>query len=270
MMRVDTALFANVVTSVQRTGNLPGGAVRGLPGGTAVEGLKGVDSFASAIADAKREYELGRVHNAASQIRQLETQFNSIAGRWNATVNTIISSARQGRQQLPSQKLTEVKNAQSKMRQLTSPATKTFRDLVTALEQAIAAGGSEEESDADPSVDPEPQTELESAPVSSAIEPAKPPSTPDINLLGNFADKYRFGPQLEMIKGEGKRAYLSPNFEAGKFYFLQGTQPPTVVRIREIRPKSVIVFDAASGGETQITTVELKRLVGDGIWLLVN
>ena len=90
MLRVDTALFSNVVTAVQRTGNLPGGAVRGLPNGVSIEGLKGVDSFAAAVADAKREFELGRIHNAAQQIRQLETQFNSIAGRWNATADAMI------------------------------------------------------------------------------------------------------------------------------------------------------------------------------------
>src|SRR6056297_2648987 len=158
MLRVDPSLFSNVVTAVQRTGHLPGGAVRGLPGGVSVEGLRGVDSFASEIADAKKEFELGRVHSSLQRVRQLEMQFGSIVGRWNATVSTVVASARQGKQGLSLQKLQEVKNAQAKMRSLTSPATKTFRDLVTALEHYVAAGGhvSDQESAATAPPDAEP------------------------------------------------------------------------------------------------------------------
>ena len=250
VLRVDTALFSNVVTSVQRTANLPGGAVRNLPGGASIEGMKGVESFAAEVADAKKEFELGRLHNALARVRQIEMQFNSIAGRWNAQAGGILASARQGKQAVPAQKLNEVKNAQAKMRQITAPATKSFRDLITALEHAVASqsdagkdsGGDSKKTDND-------SPSLESS-------------------LGKFADKYQLGPKLEIKISAGRKRHISPKLEEGCFYFIQGIQPPTVVRVREIRSKSVLVYDALHGNETLLDSVRLRTLLGQGIWLL--
>lgn len=277
MLRVDTALFSNVVTAVQRTGNLPGGAVRGLPNGASIEGLKGVDSFAAAVADAKREFELGRIHNASQQIRQLENQFNSIAGRWNAGVSTIVSSARQGRNQLPLQKLNEVKNAQSKMRQVISPAVKSFRDLVTALEFVVASGSGT--NDEKPDLQDEPN-EIEEEQVSEIVEssaspkamPSGKPSLPSgltLEMLGKFADKYQYGPKLAMRTSDSGKRYLSPKLEEGKFYFCKGLNPPGVVRVREIQSQAIIVFDALAAREAMLSSAQLQVLLGEGIWLLV-
>lgn len=295
MLRVDTALFSNVVTAVQRTGNLPGGAVRGLPNGVSIEGLKGVDSFAAAVADAKREFELGRIHNAAQQVRQLETNFNSIAGRWNATVTTIVSSARQGRNQLPLQKLNEVKNAQSKMRQVTSPATKAFRDLITALEHVIANGGDSDVGSDGDGGEPkagsqdeandhsaatetatdeatakvtEQATELSARSTKSSGQPTLPTGL-SLEMLGKFADKYQYGPRLAMRTSDSGKRYLSPKLEEGKFYFFKGLDPPGVIRVREIQTQAILVFDALSAQETRMSAAQLQVLLGDGIWLLV-
>ena len=284
MLRVDTALFSNVVTAVQRTGNLPGGAVRGLPNGVSIEGLKGVDSFAAGVADAKREFELGRIHNASQQIRQLENQFNSIVGRWNATVTTIVSSARQGRNQLPLQKLNEVKNAQSKMRQVISPAVKSFRDLVTALEFVIASGGTTDEPTPDTQDEtPDAQDETPKPSVSEAIEGLQPkppkvvasgqPSLPTgltLEMLGKFADKYQFGPKLAMRTNDSGKRYLSPKLEVGKFYFCKGLNPPAVVRVREVQSQAIVFFDALAARESMMSSAQLQELLGKGIWLLVS
>jgi hypothetical protein len=260
-----------------------------LPNGASIEGLKGVDSFAAAIADAKREFELGRIHNAAQQVRQLENQFNSIAGRWNAQVATIVAGARQGRQQLPLQKLNEVKNAQSKMRQVTSPASKTFRDLITALEQVIAAGpeSSEEstsesisesteesksESTLESSVMPKQESELKTESKSNSSPSNSSPSLPPgmtAEMLGRFADKYQFGPRLVVKTSDNGKQYLSPKLEENQFCFFKGLDPPTVVRIREIQSQSIVILDATSGEENRLSTMQLKRLLSRGIWLLL-
>lgn len=289
VLRVDKALFSNVVTAVQRTANLPGGAVRNLPGGASIEGMKGVESFSAEVADAKKEFELGRVHNSLARIRQIEMQFNSIAGRWNAQAGGVLASARQGKQAVPLQKLNEVKNAQAKMRQLTAPATKSFRDLITALEHTVASQGDAEK---DPSKEVRATDEQststatarsstrqairnedaadEEQPSASqqSVDAAPKEEVPGLSLLGKFADKYRFGPKLQVKVGDNRKRHLSPKLEQGRFYFVQGMQPPTVVRVREIRSQAVLVYDALHGNETLIDSFRLRTLLGRGIWLL--
>ncbi|TWT95517.1 hypothetical protein [Neorhodopirellula pilleata] len=293
MLRVDKALFSNVVTAVQRTANLPGGAVRNLPGGASLEGMKGVESFSAEVADAKKEFELGRVHNSLARIRQIEMQFNSIAGRWNAQAGGILASARQGKQAVPAQKLNEVKNAQAKMRQLTAPATKSFRDLITALEHAVASRNDAEEASDQASEQRTSSTDLVStsaiasgSPTGPAVSNEKPlddeeesvasrsfdseprKEVPDLAVLGKFAEKYRFGPKLEVKISESRKRHISPKLEEGRFYFVQGMQPPTVVRVREIRSSAVLVYDALHGNETLLDSFRLRTLIGRGIWLL--
>ena len=165
MISVEPALFSNIIITVQRTNSLAGGSVSGLPNGVVIEGLKGVSSFGSDIAEAQKEYELGRIRSALDRIRQIETQFNGIAGRWSAQVNQVVSSARQGRQQLSIQKLNEVKNAQTKMQQLVGPASKSFQDLVCAMEHAVSSEGrvntdetSSDATDTNPKVKDEPNS----------------------------------------------------------------------------------------------------------------
>lgn len=294
VLRVDKSLFSNVVTAAQRTANLPGGAIRNLPGGASIDGMKGVESFSAEVADAKKEFELGRIHNALARVRQIEMQFNSIVGRWNAQTGGVLASARQGKQALPAQKLNEIKNAQSKMRQLTAPATKAFRDLVTALEHAVASQG--DAASAEPDESPTPTNgvgRVKVAPSSNAnradveeratvdravttgavttgaIADSGQGDVPDLNRLGRFADKYRFGPKLQLKVAANQKRQISPKLEEGRFYFVEGLSPSTVIRVREIRSRSVLVFDALNGNETLWDTFRLRTLLNQGIWLLM-
>ncbi len=270
MLRVDPSLFANVVTSVQRTGNLTGGSVRGLPNGVVIEGLKGVNSFSSDIAEAQKEFRLGRVRSALERVKQMETQFNGIAGRWNASVGSVISSARQGRQQLSIQKLNEVKSAQTKMQQLTGPASKAFLDLVSALEHAVAMEGRETEdfkADADDRTDSD-TVEVSNDPDGADSSVERADDTPDHNLLSSFAENYDYGARLEIRKEAGKKARIVPRLEKDQFYFFAGLDPPRVVRVRELKRQSVIVFDTRVSCELLIEADELKELIGEGIWIL--
>ena len=80
MIQVDRALFSNVATSIQRTSNLPGGGVSGLPGGVVIRGLQGVGSFAADIQDAQKEFERGRARTSLERVRQLDSLFPKRSG----------------------------------------------------------------------------------------------------------------------------------------------------------------------------------------------
>ena len=238
MISVEPALFSNIIINVQRTSSLAGGSVSGLPNGIVIEGLKGVSSFGSDIAEAQKEYELGRIRSALDRIRQIETQFNGIAGRWTAQVNQVVSSARQGRQQLSIQKLNEVKNAQTKMQQLAGPASKSFQDLVCALEHAISSEGRDASEDANESAPPETETTADSdnSPesttasestgelASNSTENAQrtdnagnrentgsQETEPDANLLGSYMTNYRFGTKLSSRRAKTMYPGFSPS-----------------------------------------------------------
>ncbi|EMI55263.1 hypothetical protein [Rhodopirellula sallentina] len=276
MIRVDPILFSNVSTAIQRTANLTGGAVRGLPNGIVIEGLKGINSFNSEMAEAQKEFNQGRVQSSLQRVRQMEMTFNGIAGRWNSTVGSIVTSARQGKNNLSIQKLNEVKNAQAKMQQLTGPVTKTFRDLITALDHAVS--NEDDKSDAQHTIDSPPQsdapasneTESESADRQVRVDGATAhrEETPDPNLLERFAEKYQYGPRLRVEAGADGKARVRPKIESGQFYFMQGIDPPAVVRVRDVQRQSVIVFDSRRSLEVAIDSGELKRLLREGIWLL--
>lgn len=274
MLRVDSSLFSNVITSVQRTGNLTGGAIRGLPNGAVIEGLKGINSFGSDVAEAQKEFEMGRLRPCLERIKQLQTRFAGIEGRWNSTVGGVISSARQGRQQLPQQKLNEIKSAQTKMRQLIGPANKSFQDLVAALELAVTLEGRQEDEDDTKDVsqtDDQPSSDqaAESVDVDSKPVESEPASeTPDVNLLGRFMESYQFGDKLELKRGADKKVRINPQLEVGKFYFVSGMTPPRVVRIRELRKGSILVLDTIDSSELLIEAHELKALIVSGIWTL--
>jgi hypothetical protein len=285
MLRVDTILFSNVTTAVQRTANLTGGPVRGLPGGAVVEGLKGTNSFNAEMAEAQKEYHQGRLQSALQRVRQMEMQFNGIAGRWNGTVGSIISSARTGKLSLPVQKLNELKNAQAKMQQLTNPVNKTFRDLINALDHAVCSQGHTDNVEAieDSNIHETPSSPViasdAEAPVASTVESksdlhtqeaATEEPSPAPELLGQFAGKYLFGTKLRVELDSNRKARLSPKLEEGQFYFLQGTEPPRVVRVREVQRASVLVYDPLSATEQLIDAAELKRLLRSGIWSLLS
>ncbi len=273
MIRVEPSLFSNVITTVQRTSSLTGGQVHGLPGGVVIGGLQGVSSFSSDVADAQKEFQLGRTRTALDRIRQIEAQFQGISGRWHSQINSLISSAKQGRQRLSIQKLNEVKNAQTKMQQLTGPAGKAFQDLVAALEHAVSMEGRDKEPDA--------SEEKANATTSDSLDgdgndqqsPAnKPPQpeTPDLNLLGSFAANYRFGEKLQLKRGADKKTRVVPKLEQNKFYFFQGFQPPRPARIRELKSQSLVVFDPASSSEISVNAAELQTLIRQGIWTLAS
>ncbi|MCP4945671.1 MAG: hypothetical protein GY924_27300 [Planctomycetaceae bacterium] len=289
MISVEPALFSNIIITVQRTNSLSGGSVSGLPNGVVIEGLKGVSSFGSDISEAQKEYELGRIRSALDRIRQIETQFNGIAGRWTAQVNQVVSSARQGRQQLSIQKLNEVKNAQTKMQQLVGPASKSFQDLVCALEHAVSSEGREstEESAESTSTVTDATTTTNSTP---ALEPSDSDQdssieskaegvqdarrtdevvpAPDADLLGSYMSNYRFGEMLVVKKGADKVSRLVPRLEKNKFYFACGFEPPRVFRVRDIQRGKVILYDTILGEDVLLDSSELKIQIRRGIWSL--
>jgi hypothetical protein len=289
MISVEPALFSNIIITVQRTNSLSGGSVSGLPNGVVIEGLKGVSSFGSDISEAQKEYELGRIRSALDRIRQIETQFNGIAGRWTAQVNQVVSSARQGRQQLSIQKLNEVKNAQTKMQQLVGPASKSFQDLVCALEHAVSSEGREStedsaessstvtnattttnstpalkpsDSDQDSSIESKAEG-LQDARRTEAVVPA-----PDADLLGSYMSNYRFGEKLVVKKGADKVSRLVPRLEKNKFYFACGFEPPRVFRVRDIQRGKVILYDTILGEDVLLDSSELRIQIRLGIWSL--
>ncbi len=289
MISVEPALFSNIIITVQRTNSLAGGAVSGLPNGVVIEGLKGVSSFGSDISEAQKEYELGRIRSALDRIRQIETQFNGIAGRWTAQVNQVVSSARQGRQQLSIQKLNEVKNAQTKMQQLAGPASKSFQDLVCALEHAVSSEGRESTKDSAESTstvtettkttksntalapsenaqDSSVESQPEAVPDARRTEEVFP--TPDADLLGTYMSNYRFGEKLVVKKGADKVSRLVPRLEKNKFYFACGFEPPRVFRVRDIQHGKVILYDTIAGEDVMLESSDLKLQIRLGIWSL--
>lgn len=283
MIQVDRSLYSNVIAAVQRTANMPGGGVSGLPNGATIRGLDGVSSFGSDIQDAQKEFEKGRVQSSLERVRQIESLFQGIVGRWNGSISTILSSARTGRQQLSIQKLNEVKSAQTKMQQLTRPAGKAFQDLINALELAVTNEGykdvSAEAADTE-ATEPESATDVsgvsgddEAACVTDAIpEPTSQPEemddAPDSDLLGSFATNYNFGEKLNLKRTADQKVRIEPRFEENGFYYFEGMEPPRVLRVREIRKSSILVFDPLASQEAVIEGGELKGLLIKGVWQL--
>ena len=266
MIRLESSHFANVIGAVQRTGSLTGGAVRGLPNGVVIGGLTGINSFPSAISEAQKEFQLGRPRTSLERIRQLETSFNGLVGRWNSTVMSLIAGAKQGRQGIPLQKLNEVKNAQTRMQQLTGPVSKAFRDLVTALEQEITMDGHESAGTKDDRDDD--GSDPKTTPSTSRPAAASEDETPDLNSLGSFAANYRYGTKLHVQRGEDKKRRIKPRIEKHGFYFVAGLDPPRVVRVNELQAKAVLVFDTLRSSEVTIDANQLLRLIKQGIWTL--
>ena len=171
------------------------------------------------------------------------------------------------------------------MQQLRNPVNKTFRHLINALDHAVSAQGHIDnvvaiedsniiEMPSSPAIASDAET-----PVASRVEPRSDLHTqeatteepsPEPELLGHFAGKYLFGPKLRVEFDSNRKARLSPKLEEGRFYFLQGTEPPRVVRVREVQRASVLVYDPLSATEQLIDAAELKRLLRSGIWSLLS
>lgn len=282
MIQVDRSLFSNAMAAVSRTGNLPGGGVHGLPNGVVLRGLQGVGSVGSDVQDAQKEFEKGRIQTSLERIRQIESLFQGIAGRWNATASTIINGARSGAQQVSLHKLNEVKTAQSKMQQLIRPASKALQDLIGALELALTNDGRSEivpeqqsaaspqqpetapTAEAEPIVEAQAETETETEVDDSDQESDEL----DSNLLGQFATNYVFGNRLKLKKDANNKVHVDPALQENRFYFFHGAEPPRVFRIREIRRKEIVVFDPHFAAESIITAGEMKSMLQAGIWCL--
>lgn len=130
-----TAQFSLVLAAVQRTERLPGGEIRGLPGGRAISGVAGLQTFAVQLAEAEKEYQQGRFRSAYDRVKYLEAKFNASAGQWNARVGSLVADIRQGKQLKNLEKLKDLKAAQISMQRLISPTQKAFQDLATSLDQ---------------------------------------------------------------------------------------------------------------------------------------
>ena len=255
MIQLEAAHFSNLIGAVQRTGSLTGGAVRGLPNDVVIDGLAGVQSFASSIADAQKEFMLGRSHSALERIRQLDTQFGSIVSQWNSTVQQVISGAKQGRQAVPAAKLNEVRNAQTRMQTLIGPATKAFRDLITALEYEITMEGrrSTEQGDEPPDV----------ASDSSDGQTAETPPLPE-----PFDKRYEIGPRLVLERGANNKTHVVPAFQPQSFYLLAGDEGARVIRLDELQKASLSAYDFAASDNVFIEGNALVNQLQRGIWLL--
>lgn len=256
MIQLDVSHFSNVVGAVQRTASLTGGAVRGLPGGVVIDGLPGVSSFASSISEAQKEFQLGRTRTSLERIKQLENQFNGLSGRWNATVMSVISGARQGRQAIPQQKLNEVKNAQTRMQQLMGPANKAFRDLVTALEHEITMEGYDSKDDESESEEPKPTTKSFDGQQTQQ------------EWLGEFASSHQFLDKLQLRRGEDRKVRIFPTLQTGQLYYFGSAEPSGTLRLVKTNAKSVLVEHPNSCAQQDIDASELISLIKNGVWLL--
>ncbi|MEM6688519.1 MAG: hypothetical protein AAF664_03770 [Planctomycetota bacterium] len=292
MLTLEATHFSNVGLAVSRSGTLPGGSLRGLPGGIVIDGLPGVGGFSGDLNDALNEYRCGRIQTALQRVRQLESQFGGIASRWEANVGGLLGGARQGNQQLSLQKINELRSAQTKMRMLTGPAIKSFRDLVTALEHEVSRvsdGAQPSNGDQDvQSKDLDPangaKTELSAeelkndhtSPGNRGVKPVKPRTqtplqeTPPLEEIGHFASNYRFGRKLGVKRNESGKSYVSPAFQEGGFYFLETAEPSRVIRVRELIASGLVIRDNHLQADRLIDKSELKTLLNGGIWELVG
>ena len=252
MLQVDPSLFANVILAVQRTSRLPGGSVSGLPNGVVIDGLQGVSSFGSDISEAQKDFEKGRIQQSLARVRQIESQFSGISGRWSSTVVGLISTAKQGRQQLPMQKLNEVKNAQSKMVQLTSPVEKAFRDLVSALEHAVTVEAHESE-EAEQNGSHQNDTNRE----------------PESQLPEQFARDYQRGEKLRLTKTSNDRTTIEPTLKKNGMYFVAGLDPPSLLKVKGLQHQAVVFDNKTTDAEQIISSRDLKTLIRKGIWVVV-
>ncbi|OYP33936.1 hypothetical protein [Rhodopirellula sp. MGV] len=248
MIQLDAAHFSNLTSAVQRTGSLTGGAVRGLPNDVVIDGLHGVQSYGSAIAEAQKEFQLGRARTALERVRQLETSFSSSVGQWNGTVNSIISGAKQGRQAVPAAKLNEVRNAQTRMQVLVGPATKAFRDLISALEFEISLEGHQggEDKDAD----------------NLAADDGIP------TIPEPFTKGYHVVTQLHLERGGDNKARVVPQFEPKQFYLLVGDESARVVRVDELNQSSLAVYDFELEDNTTLEGKQLIAQLRRGVWAI--
>ncbi|MCC9603424.1 hypothetical protein LOC67_22985 [Stieleria sp. JC731] len=249
MIQLEAAHFSNLIAAVQRTGSLPGGAVRGLPNEVVIDGLPGVGSYPSSVAEAQKEFELGRSRTALERVRQLETSFSTTVGQWNGTVNMVISGAKQGRQAVPAAKLNEVRNAQTRMQGLINPAIKAFRDLVTALEFEITLEGHQQNDGERPVID----------------------SASDIpKLPGTFAKGYRIEAKLDLHRGSDNKVRVDPQFQPGRFYLLAGDDESRVIRVDELSSNSISVYDFTLEDLATIQGKPLLEQIKRGVWLLAR
>ena len=276
MKRKDASHFSHVLAAVQRTGSLPGGAIRGLPNGNNIDGLQGIHTFALQIADSQKEFQLGRVRSALEQIKQLEVHFDCIANRWNSSISSLISDIRQGKQLKNLEKLKELKAGQIRMQQLVSSAPKAFQDLVSALDHDAIAKGREP---ADENCESAPRNqgtqwfsveEPNVTPAHSRQTASSDNWKPEASVLGRYAFNYQCGPKLQLTRDAEKKVGVVPKLEHGKFYFLAGLEPPRVIRIRELQPRGILVYDTHRLQETTPTTNEFADLIRKGVWVLVH
>ncbi|MEM9644773.1 MAG: hypothetical protein AAF989_07255, partial [Planctomycetota bacterium] len=116
----------------------------------------------------------------------------------------------------------------------------------------------------------EEEANSEAAPEKDDPTNAVPESdTPDVDLLGNFANNYEFGDRLEIRRGADGKKRIQPSLQKDKFYFVSGWDPPTVIRIRDIEKKSMLVLDTRRSCEVTVDTGELMRLIRRKVWTLV-
>jgi hypothetical protein len=276
MIQVDASHFSNVIGAVQRTASLTGGAVQGLPNGLVIGGLTGINSFSSGISEAQKEFQRGRIPTSLERIRQIETQFNGIAGRWSSTVLSLIASAKQGRQQISLQKLNEVKNAQTRMQQLAGPASKAFRDLVTALEHAVARQVHEavdaprDTAAKEPTEQTDVTSDAEQTSDAAGSTVASEDQTPRASAFGKFAADYRCGAKLQVQRGTDNKARIVPKLETDTCYFVAGLDPPRVIQVKALQKKAILVFDTLQSTEMTIEARELSGLIKQGVWILVK
>ncbi|MCD0463723.1 hypothetical protein [Roseiconus lacunae] len=249
MIQLEAAQFSNLTNAVQRTGSLTGGAVRGLPNDVVIDGLPGVQSYPSSIAEAQKEFELGRARTALERVRQLETSFNTVLSQWNGTVNMVISGAKQGHQAISAGKLNEVRNAQTRMQTLVGPAVKAFRDLITALEFEITLEGHQQGDDGE-----------------SRDAGCDGPSIP--SLPAPFDEGYEIQTQLRLEHDDNKKTRVVPQFQTRQFYLFATDDGGRVVRVDELRKSSLHVYDFSLAEHVDLSAKQIVTQIKRGTWEL--
>ena len=250
-LQVDMALFLNVTTSVQRTANLRGGEIQGLPNNQVIRGLLGVSSIPTAINEAKVDAEKGEFKKALDTIRQQSNTFDGIVSRWLADVSRIASQGRlPGRNQMSMQKIQEVTSARTNMQQATSPVSRAFQNLIQALEQAYTIQSREKKQYITP-------------------EQLKNYLAEHGNSLDEdtVRDYFEIGDKLT-AGIEGRSVRIRPRLIKDGYYYFSKTRF-TAIYAGASKNKNPQFIDPASDQPVDLTTGDLVRMIQeDGLWPL--
>lgn len=129
--------YSIALATLKRTEQLPGGEVRGLPGGKVIRGFTGLHRITLDLAEAEKEDQQGRVRSALDRVQQISQRFDAQASRWESELASLLRDVRCGKDLKHLDKLKRLKSLQTEMRRLISAAQKALKDLKTALHNEV-------------------------------------------------------------------------------------------------------------------------------------